>query len=312
MTAPNTDFGQVSAVTRRFFLPTLYDNIFNAHPLMKRAKEKGWYKKVSGGEDVNIPLEYAIMSASGSYTGAETLDTSDSDTFTAAKLDWKQYYANVLISRRDELKNKGTAQVVNFVKGKMKNAEKTLRRRLGSTTGIYSDGGTSSEIVGLQAWVNADETVGGISQANNSWWQAKEDTSTTTLTLSAMQTRYNAASEGDEKPSVITTTKSIYNTYWGLLQPQQRFQDEETAKAGFTSLMFNGAPVISDTNCPSGDMYFLNENHLHLIVHEDEDFRMSDFVKPANQNVRVAQIFWMGVLASSNNRYHGAFKAITG
>jgi hypothetical protein len=76
--------------------------------------------------------------------------------------------------------------------------------------------------------------------------------------------------------------------------------------------MFNGVPVISDTNVPTGDMYFINEDHLHFLVHEDEDFRFSEFDKPENQNIMVGQIFWAGVLGSSNNRYHGGFKGITG
>jgi hypothetical protein len=316
MASPNSvtiDYDQVNAVSRRYFVPKLYDNIFLGHPLMRRAKSKGWYRKIPGGTNVVIPLEYAILSASGSYAGAQTLDTSDNNVFTAASYDWKQYYASITISRIDELKNGGgTTQVVNFVKSKMKNSEKTLRRRLGSSTGLYSDGSVATELVGLVAHVDTDQTIGGISQSTNSWWQAQEDASTTSLTLPAMQTRYNACCEDEEKPTVITTTKSIYNTFWGLLTPQQRFTSDGEAKAGFQSLMFNGIPVIADTNCPSGDMYFLNEDHLHWLVHEDEDMRFSDFSKPENQNVKVGQIFWAGIFGSSNNRYHGAFKAITG
>jgi hypothetical protein len=315
MASPNSttiDYDQVNAVSKRYFVPKLYDNIFLGHPLMRRAKQKGWYKKIPGGTQIVIPLEYAILAASGSYSGAQTLDTSDNNVFTAATYDWKQYYASITISRIDELKNGGTAQVIDFVKSKMKNSEKTLRRRLGSSTGLYSDGSVASELVGLVAHIDDDQTVGGINQSTNSWWAAQQDASTSVLSLSAMQTRYNACSEDEEAPSVITTTKAIYNTYWGLLQPQQRFTSDDEAKAGFQALMFNGVPVISDTNCPSGDMYFLNENHLHWLVHEDEDFKFSEFSKPENQNVKVGQIFWAGAFGSSNNRYHGAFKAITG
>jgi len=95
------------------------------------------------------------------------------------------------------------------------------------------------------------------------------------------------------------------------LQPQQRFQDSETAKGGFSSLMFNGVPVIDDSHCASGDMFFLNEKYLHLWYHKDENFKMDAFQKPINQNVRVAKIYWMGALGSSNNRMHGLLDAIT-
>ncbi len=203
----------------------------------------------------------------------------------------------------------GAAQVVDFVKAKVKNAEKTIRQKL--SEGIYSAGSDADQIVGLRAWVDAATTVGGISQTANSWWRAKEDTTTTTLSISAMQTQYNAASEDSEQPSVLIGTKSTFNSYYALLQPQQRFTDAETAKGGFSALMFNGVPFLSDTNCPSNHLFGLNENYLHLIVHREENARMTDFDEPINQNVKVAKIYWMGVFGSSNNRYHFKFDSLT-
>lgn len=309
MTSPNSNYTQVSAITRKYFVPKLFDNIFLGNPLLKRAKDKGWYKTIDGGTEIVIPLEYAINGASDWYSGADTLDLSDAENMTAASINWKQLYAPITISRLDELKNMGESRVVDFVKAKMMNAEKTLRRKL--SVGIYSDGSDADSIVGLRSWVNADETVGGISQASNSWYQAQEDTTTTTLTLSAMQTQYNAASEDDEAPSVITATKANFNRYYALLQPQQRFVDTESCKGGFTSLMFNGIPVISDSNCPSGYMFFLNEKHLHLFAHKAENMRMTDFDQVTNQNVKVAKIFWAGAMGCSNNRYQADFTSIS-
>lgn len=309
MTAPNSNFSQVTAVSRRYFIPKMYDNIFQGTPELRRAKTKGWKRTIDGGTDVNIPLEYAVNAASGSYQGSDTLSTVDTDVFTAAKLDWKQYYAAIPVTRRDELVNMGSAQVIDFVKGKIKNAEKTMKRLL--TQGIHSDGTTATDLVGLQVWLSTSQTVGGISQSSNSWWRAQIDSTTTTLTLSAMQTVFNNCSEDDEQPTVAFATKANYNRYYALLQPQQRFTDAETAKGGFTSLMFNGIPIIASSYAPSGWIEFLNENHLHFLAHKDEDMRMSDFQEPINQNVKVAKIYWMGVFGSSNNRYHGALTAIT-
>jgi hypothetical protein len=33
-----------------------------------------------------------------------------------------------------------------------------------------------------------------------------------------------------EKPGYGVTTRALFNSYYALLQPQQRFQDDETAK----------------------------------------------------------------------------------
>ncbi len=301
-------YDQISGITQKKFIPKLADNIFDSNPLLQRAKKK-FYEKIDGGERIVVPLNYAQVTSSGWYSGSETLQTTDNEIITAAEYTWKQLYANISINRIDELKNSGDSQIISLVKNKVKVAEKTMEDKLG--TGLYSNGSDSKSIVGLRDIVATDQTVGGISQSSYSWWQAQVDSSTTTLTIAAMQSRDNACTVNSDAPSVIVTTRSLYNSYYALLQPQQRFMDSETAKGGFSSLMFNGKPVIADSYCPASHMFFLNEGYLHLFVHKDEDMRFEPFQKPVNQNVKVAKVYWAGALGSSNNRLHGALTAVT-
>ena len=303
-------YDQVTAITQKKFIPKMYDNIFDSNPLLQRAKKKGWYDKLDGGEKIVVPLIYATTSASGWYSGAETLDTSDNQNITAAEYSWKQLYANITIRRDEELKNSGDSQILSLVKNKMKIAEKTMADTLG--TGLYSDGSNSKAIVGLRDIVATDQTVGGISQSTNSWWQGKVDSSSTVLSIPVMQTQHTAATVDNDSPSVGVCTRTIYDLYYNLLQPAQRFADSEVAKGGFTSLMFNGIPIISDSHCPSSHLFFLNEDYLHLWVHKDEDMRLEPFQKPINQNVKVAKIYFMGAMGASNNRMHAKFSAIAG
>lgn len=301
-------YDQISAITQKKFIPKLHDNIFDSNPLLQRAKKK-FLEKLDGGERIIVPLNYAQVTASGWYAGSETLSTADNEVISAAEYTWKQLYANISINRIDELKNSGDSQILSLVKNKVKIAEKTMDDKLG--TGLYSDGTDSKSIAGLRDIVATDQTVGGISQSSYSWWQAQVDSSTTALTIAAMQSRDNAATVNNDSPTLVITTRSIFNSYYALLQPQQRFMDDETAKGGFKSLMFNGKPVIADSYCPASNMFFLNENYLHLFVHKDEDMRFEPFQKPINQNVKVAKIFWAGALGSSNNRLHARLSAIT-
>lgn len=310
MALPNSTYDQVSSITQRKIMPKLYDNIFNSNVLMARLKKKS-YEKVDGGTTIDVPLNYAQPTANGWYTGADTLITTDNDIITAASYTWKQFYENITILRSDELKNSGDSQIVSLVKNKVKIAEKDLIDKFG--TGIYSNGTTDPKsIVGLRAIVSTSNTVGGISQSSNSWWGAQVDSTTTTLALGAMQTNYNLCTIGNDSPTVGATTRSVYNSYYALLQPQQRFTDSETAKGGFSALMFNGIPIVSDNKCPSGYLYFLNENYLHMWAHKDEDMRFEPFTKPINQNIRVAKIYWMGAFGSSNIRLQGVLSALTG
>lgn len=302
-------YTQISAITRKKFIPKMVDNIFDSNPLLQRWKKGEVYSSVDGGTSIIQPLNYATNSAGGWYSGADTLDTTDNETITAADYAWYQMYDNISITRKDELMNSGDSQVLKFVKEKVKIAEQTGMDRMG--TAIYNAGTTTNAIVGLRAIVNTSSTIGGISQTSYSWWQAQLDSSTTTLTIAAMQSRMSACRIGSDRPNVITCNSDNYDRYYLLLQPQQRFQDAETAKGGFASLMFNGVPVIDDSHCPTSYMFFLNEKYLRLWYHKDENFRFEDFIKPTNQNVKVGKIYWMGAFGSSNNRMHGALSAIT-
>ena len=111
-------YGQIDAITKKKFIPKLVDNIFDSNPLLKRMREKAMV--IDGGERIMCPLNYAQTTAAGWFSGADTLDISDNDSITAAFYLWKQAYANITVTRLDELKNSGDSQVLNFVKNKVK------------------------------------------------------------------------------------------------------------------------------------------------------------------------------------------------
>jgi hypothetical protein len=300
-------YDQISAITLKKIIPKMVDNIFDSNPLMQRAKKK-FYTKVDGGTSITQPLNYAQISSADWYAGADTLSTTDNDVFTAAEYAWKQIYANISINRIDEIKNSGDAAILNFVKQKVQIAEKTIMDQMG--TALYNSGTNAKAIGGLRLIASTSNTVGGISQSSYSWWQAQVDSTTTTLSLAALQTIMNRCTIGNDGPSVGLATRTLYNSYYALLQPQQRFTDSEVAKGGFSSLMFNGIPVIVDSHVPASGFFLLNEDYLNLYYHPDEDFRFEPFQKPINQNVKVAKVYWAGAFGTSNARMQGYLSAL--
>ncbi len=300
-------YDQLTAITEKKFLPKLVDNIFNSNALLMKLKAKEALQ--SGGDKIVAPLGYAETSAAGWYQGSETISTSDNEVITAAEYDWKQLYANISITRRDELRNSGDAAIINFVKSKVMIAEKTIRNKL--STGLYNDGTDAKQIQGLKLALSASNTLGGIDQSAYSWWQANVDGSTSTLTIAAMQGMYGDCGEGTEYPDLIVSDQDNFDRYYALLQPSQRFAAEDMARGGFKSLQFNGIPCVVDAACAAGDMYFLNTDYITLSPHKDENFRLEPFIKPVNQNVKLAKIFWMGALCHTNSRRQGLLDAIT-
>lgn len=300
-------YDQISAITEKYYVPKLEDNIFDSNPYLRRIKQKSMVK-IDGGTSIMVPLEYAVNGAGGWYSGADTLDTSDTDVITSADYSWKQIYENISIKRSDELKNSGDAAKLNFVKSKLRNAEKSMLDRIG--TGVYSDGTDAKSIVGLRVFCSASNTVGGISQSSYSWWQSNVDSSTDTLTMSALQTQYNAAVVDNMAPTVALAGRAVFNIYYSLLQPQQRFTDSDTAKGGFSSLMFNGIPLLADSHCPANHWFFINEDVVKMYVHRDEDMRFEPFQKPLDQNVQVAKLYSMMGFTSGNNRLLSVLSSI--
>ncbi len=281
----------LNSVTQKYIMPKLFDNIFDSNPLLKRMLASGQYKSQNGGTQLTVPLSYAQVTATGWYRGAETLDTAENELLSAAAYDWCNLYAGITITEEDELKNGGDAGVLKILASKTQIAEKTIKDSLG--TGLYSDGTDTKSVIGLRDIVATDQTVGGISQTDNSWWRGQVDSTSTTLTISAVNTVFENCSIDSEKPTLAISTRTNYTRYYNLLQPMQRFTDSETARGGFQNLMFNGIPWISDSHAPANHVFLLNEKHLWLFYHPERNFSMEPYQKPLNQQVKVSRILWM-------------------
>lgn len=300
------DNNQLTSITKKYYVKKMQDAIFDGDPLLQRYKKKSRYISVSGGTSIMVPLNYALTTAAGWYAGADTLSTTDNEQITAAEYQWKQCYGNISISRDEELKNSGDAQVLDLLKSKVQICEKTVADYLQG--GLYHSGTNAKSIVGTGLFLSASNTVGGIAQGSYSWWQAQVDSATVTLTLPSMQTLWNSCTINNKSPTVLMATRANFNRYYGLLQPQQRFTDGDTASGGFQNLLFNGAPMIVTTK--GAGIQFLNEENLFLWYHPQEDMRMESFQSPINQNVKVGKIYWMGAHGTDNCRMHGYMSAV--
>ena len=301
-------YNQLTAITQKKYLPILVDNIFGSNPLLARWRKGEVYEETTFGEQFVVPLAYATTTASGRYTGSATLGTDDNQQMTAAVFDLKQYYSNITVTRTDELKNAGDEQIISLVKSKVQLAEASLSDILG--TDLFNAGTTTDGIIGLRAMVDNSDTYGGIATADASWWKAIEDSSTTALSIPVLQGQIGDTTVGADRPTVIMLTQDLYDDLFGLLQPQQRFQDTETANAGFTNLLFSGIPVIVDSHVPASFLFCLNEKYIMFKMHKDENFKFQPFERPYNQNTAYAKIYTACILASNNRRMHGKFSAL--
>jgi len=294
-------YDDITAVTQKSYIPVMVDNIFASNAGLHRAKKK-WYSAQNGGTKIIQPLLYA-QNSQAEWQTSSSLTTTSNTKKTAAEYEWKRAHAPISIDGLDTIKNAGESAILSHVKTEVQIAEKSLSDKLG--TSLFSDSSTAGEFQGFKLSTASTGTLGGIAKASYSWWQGQVDSTTATLSLAKMQSLFGDCTVDSDRPTVIFTTQDLYDDMHSLIQPQQRFGDSDTIKAGFTSIMWNGIPVIVDSHVDSGYLYMINEDYVSLKYATKRNFKLTPFQQPTNQDAMIAHIFWAGALTHSNCRMSG-------
>lgn len=316
---PNANYDTLLTTTLANHMPKLVDNIFSARPFVYFLKQAGQIRTIGGGSKIVLPLLYGQNSTAGSYSAYDTILTNAQTGLTSAEFNWKQYAASITISGIEEAQNNSEEQIIDLLEAKTFQAEETISEKFDEmfiTSGLTSNatGNSGKDWLGLAALVkdNASTNIGGINQATDTWWApGHREATATALTLAQMRTAYNTVSVGNDQPNVILTTRTLFEKYEDLLQPQERFMDSKTADGGFQNLLFKGAPIVYDNYVTTGDMYFLNTKYIRLVGHSDTWFKPTPFVRPNNMDARFAQILCYGELTISNRKRQGVLIAKT-
>lgn len=321
MTAPN--LSEIVTTTLRNRSGQLADNVTNNNALLRKLKEKGAIKKLSGGRTIVRELDYAENGTYKEYSGYETLDVSASEVLSAAEYEWKQSAVCVTISGLEQRQNSGPEAIINLLEGRINNAQRTMSNQ--TSVGVYSAGTANSgkQIGGLQLIV-ADtntNTVGGIDaslSANAFWRNVVLDASDAGAAVSAsnvigyMNTVYNQLVRGVDAPDLIVADYNYFGFYQNALQAQQRFTNDKEAGAGFVNLAYMGnVPVVLDggSGIATNHMYFLNTNYLFWEVHKDAYMTPLEGMRPTNQDAMVFPIILQSNLTCSNRKLQGVLKA---
>lgn len=316
-------YDSLSAVTRDKFIPVLVDNIFNSNILTFKMLKNS--EPAASGNKVLQPIEYATTGSKGFYDGYDVLDTTPQELFTDASYDWKQCYATISYSGREEAINSGSERVIDLISAKVKNAEKSLKDLFGTTLYGTQTDTAGDEFGGLRSICSVDRVLGGINSTDYPWWDAQVDAISTSPTYGNITTdthaeyiqktireMYGLCSIDNDQPDLIVTTQIVFDAYEQTLSAQKRFgaSSQALADAGFQNLLYRGTPIVVDDHCPGGHMFFLNTKYIGFRHHASRNFKFEGFKKPVNQDAAVAQILWLGALTVSNPRMLGKISGL--
>jgi hypothetical protein len=315
--SPNSSFTDIVTTTLQGYSGEITDNITNHNALMRKINAKG-NKRSATGRSIVQELEYAENSTVQWYSGAELLDVSSSETFTAAEFAYKQLAGNVVITGLEQIQNSGKEAVHNLLKSRVKNLEKSLKNEMATQLYSAGTGNDGKEIGGLQLLVSDAGTgdVGGINAGTYSWWanqvydfSSNSVTASSTTIQTAMNTMWINTIRGSDKADIIPAGSTYWLHYLSSLQTNQRFSDSETGEAGFTNLMFMSAPVVYDDQCSATRMYFLNTDYLFLRPAKGREFVPLGEKSSVNQDALVMPVVWGGNMTVSNRSLQGVICA---
>jgi hypothetical protein len=315
-----TTFTELVSTTYRNHSKEIADNVSTHNALFRRMTEKGRIRLEDGGLSIVQSLDYAENTTYQRYSGYDVLNVAASDVISAAEFPWRQVSVNVAASGLEIRTNSGANRIINFVKAKIKNAQRTMAN--GLSDDLYSDGTASNQMNGLQAII-ADAgtgTVGGINSSTFSFWQNQvRDASDASVTVSAatieagmMLPLWLATTRGNDTPDLIVMDPVYFAFYEASQSSLKRYAPSDDGKGGMISMKYKTADVFFDSTAsgiPASHMYFINTDFLELVAHQDANMEIMPELRSVNQDACVIPVLFQGNLVVSNRARQGVGKA---
>ena len=181
MASYRTDTRELNALlttTLDDYSPEMADTIFGSHYAYYMFKEKGCFESQDGGAFLREPVMFEVNSTVKWYSGYENMDTTPQDGMTDGIMPWASLAGTVTISREEERKNSGRAQLMKLLDKKMEQLDSSMIEVMNADffeEGKYNASQTSKQMAGLQAII--PEVPGSYDLAgldgSNTWWQNK-------------------------------------------------------------------------------------------------------------------------------------------
>jgi len=350
---------RVISITEESYVPTVIDGVLNSNVFLSRLfmrEMKTW-----SGRQMQVPLQIAKPTTGGSFAGVGNFDTALQDTRIRQTFSHAQFYQNVSVSGGEASLNKTDGEVLDLMKVTMEEAQNAMLDSIGSQ--IYGTG-SGDDFLGLGAIIDdgtQTSTYAGLTRTTypqlNSTILAAQGGLLTFANMATVMRGSSAAGSRRQRPSIILTTETVWDLLESLFtptinagydalsrvnittysKPGVTFKDQESLKGhfGFEALCWRGIPIVADEKCPSGTMYFINEDYLNWYnlkgvgltsykmngknidsvyseYQQNYPIQWSGFDKPFNQYAQIGQFIMLGNLISGSTRRHGALTGITG
>lgn len=314
----------ILASTLRILRDREVDSTFRAIALLDACERAGNIVQESGGSYVDVPLVLTDHSQITQLTnGYESVNLAVSDVMRTGTSSWCDAVAPIVITKKEELSNKGERAMIRIAETRMKQVMGMLRREInkqivaGNST-ILTDlqtlnGAVAGGFLHGATFGTQTGTAQGVDKASfPQSYQNQYVDAGGTLTIAAMQELLIQTKvfgpEGDV--DIVLASPESYAAYRSLLEDNERYQSiqEMQDMSGRLALVFGGAPVyiepqLSGVNASDGNplsQYFLNSALFNLYTDEDAFFEVEPMESIPGYASMAANIIVRMQLTASN------------
>jgi hypothetical protein len=292
-------YNELSAVTRRAFVPRLIVQIYYASPTLFYLM--GNAQRAAGGlNQVTIPMQGQSM-VQGQFTGYGGGFNSPVVTPGVQNGQWNLAYWVVPVPLPfGETIIQATETVIPLLKARMNDCYAVTVQNVArllftnnSANPLYPDSF-------LSAFDNGTNfpTYGGINRTlpqNSAFqgqyinlaaspWTTPFTAGATRQAMQALMT-YNTDVAGGEAPTAYIMSPSdwatLNNSFVGTEQvnpaPGNNYTMDTPVRSSFPNLTINGIPIYADHFCPKGSMFAFNTKYTAMYMSEDAQFDFSGF-----------------------------------
>ena len=348
----NIPFNRVYSTTAAAERSTVAMEIVQSNPLLWHMYRQGSVV-YEGGTECRVPVvltESQNVGAIGTYA---TFATTPEDGPDKARYPtWYKNRASMVIDNTELAQNRGKYQIVNLLQAKQSIAKISMINDLARQ--MYADGGAETgtagantlELNGLNSMIEfaaaaaQTQTVGGIQKAGSAGGNAYANwanqyqamTAFGTDGLDAWEQVYMDCSLKGTHPDIMLVDPQVYRFFKRLVAPNQEERDKALWDQGFENLLFNGTPVVPDSELNgTGRTYFLTTSGrrqvndfnlkpehfevpgknpmaqgkgmgvgLQLAILSSDDFRQTEFMTPPNSDVIIAHTYFTAMFVTSS------------
>lgn len=316
----------VQTTTRERFFPKVVDNAFTGNVLFERLR--GRARPWNGGERLTISTTVSNRSAGGSFSGFDTLSTTQEDVRQRFVINPSEYYWPIAVSGIQKAVNKGPEGIIDLIAAEMEDVGRNLSENMGADMYLDGTGNSNKDLAGLVYHVDDATNVTtyqGLSRSTYTNLNATLTAQSGALALSDLAADYDAAQRGRQAPTLGLTTPAVWTIIESLITPtvnidvNRNYPKGATTggesgiglNLGYNAIWFRGMPIIADEMCTAQNLYMLNEEHLFLyeIDHDPmfveaskEGFAWTGWKKSQNQNAIVGHLLWAGQLVGDSPR----------